>query len=126
MKITLTSKELQPLANLFGTHKFNLSGLNVKVTSEVTKGKNIIFEYNQGLKEEEYRPDIADDIRAEAANYQSMAMGVATLLQLATVSKGNVTFPNISISDKPDYGFRIVLLDLARFWQSGEKVLQMQ
>jgi hexosaminidase len=78
------------------------------------------LKYNSELEEEECRLDIAEDIRIEAANYQSMAMGVATLLQLAAVLEGKVTFPHISISDKPDYAYRTVLIDMARFWQPVE------
>lgn len=120
--IVVANEELQPLAALLSEHMFNLSGLVLKVTTEAARGKNIALNYDLRLKEEEYRLDIAGGIRVEAANYNSMALGVATLLQLASASEGRMTFPKISILDEPDYGYRTVLLDLARFWQPIETI----
>ncbi|AUP78697.1 family 20 glycosylhydrolase [Flavivirga eckloniae] len=122
-KIIALSDSLKPLAYFLSEQIHKVSGLSLDVATEGNEKRNIVLGYNKTLKEEAYHLNIEKKKAfIEAANYNSLAMGTATLLQLITVKKGQVILPNISISDEPDYKYRSVMLDLARFWHPTETI----
>lgn len=121
-KIIVLNDSLEPLASFLSEQINKVSGVTLKITREDIKGNNITLNYNKNLEKEAYTLNVKKGVSIEAANYNSLAMGTATLVQLINVKDDEVTLPNISISDKPDYEYRSVMLDLARFWHPTETI----
>lgn len=71
-----------------------------------------------------YVLDSAEGIRLFASDEEGLRYGLASVLQLATVEKGLVTFPNIRVEDHPDKDYRGLMVDLARCWHPLDKVLK--
>ncbi|TGV04613.1 beta-N-acetylhexosaminidase [Flavivirga rizhaonensis] len=125
-KIVVLNNSLTPLAHFLTDQIYKVSGLTLNVAAEYTENNNnIILGYDNNLGEEEYKLIIEKKVHIEASNYNSAAMAAATLMQLINITEDQVGFPNISISDKPDYKYRSVMLDLARFWHPMETVKEI-
>ncbi len=67
-----------------------------------------------------YRIEV--DEHAEVSGHPSagLAWAIASLLQVATVTPDTVTIPRMTVSDKPEYGFRSVMVDLVSTWHPVE------
>lgn len=78
----------------------------------------------RGIGAQGYRLDVAErSVRLRATTVEGLRNGVQTLLQLLpaaieedTVQSGPWTIPGGSITDKPRYPYRGVLLDVARYF----------
>lgn len=121
-KIIVLNDSLKSLAYFLSEQINKVSGLSLNIVTEGNEKNNIVLGYNKKLKEEAYHLNIEKRVFIEAANYNSLAMGTATLLQLVNIEKGQASLPNISISDEPDFKYRSVMLDLARFWHPMETI----
>ncbi|TRX61684.1 family 20 glycosylhydrolase [Fulvivirga sp. M361] len=121
-EIIASSDSLKPLAHLLARQIHKISGLKLNVTTAGQDENNILLEFNDSFKEEEYYLDVCENIKIEASNYSGLAMGTATILQLFTLSKDKIVLPRVSVYDKPDYDYRSVMLDLARFWHPVETI----
>ena len=121
-EVRVEENDLLPLGELLTDRVSTLTGLKLKTGTQKRESNQVVFRYNPSFDEEEYHLTIGDNILIEAPDYQSMAMGVATLVQMASVTGRKVVFPYVSITDKPSYGYRSVMLDLARSWHPVETI----
>ena len=65
----------------------------------------------------EYRVVCAENgVTAYAADDDGAAYAMATLLQLMAVESDRLVFPKTEICDRPDCGYRSLMVDLARQW----------
>ncbi len=119
--IIIIDKELMPLANLLNDQLNKLSGFRLEIDTEVTDG-NIFLKLDTHLDKEEYQLEVTDNITLTAANYNGLAKAMASLVQLISKStiKYQLYLPKVTITDKPDFEYRAVMLDLARFWHPVE------
>lgn len=121
-KIVVSGSELLPLANLFNKQLKKLSGFELDIVSEESNGKNIHFIVEERYEEEEYQLEISNDIRLKASNYNGLTLALSSLVQLISVIDNTSFLPKVDISDRPDYEYRAVMLDLARRWHPVETI----
>ncbi len=121
-QIVVSSQELTPLANLLKAYVKRMSGIELSISNKNSATGNIYLTLRDGLKAEEYKLNVADEIELNASNYNSMALALATLVQSISMSGKKVLVPNMLIADKPDYKYRAVMLDVARMWHPVETI----
>ena len=121
-KISVLDEELVPLAELLSDKIERISGLQLSIIQEENGPGHIVLSFNPELEKEAYFLEVSDHVKIAAANYNSMAMGLASLFQLTKASNNQLSLPKVSVSDQPDYSYRIVMLDLARFWHPVETI----
>ncbi len=84
---------------------------------------DILLKRDSSLDEEEYRMVVdSDKITISAATYNSMVMGVTSLLQMVDTMSRKI--PCCTINDKPHYGYRTFMLDVARQWTEMSTIKQ--
>lgn len=121
-QLVITNEELLPLANLFNHQLRKINGLELRVIKEEISGNHIYFKLDKSLGEETYRLNISNTVTLTASGYSGFARALASLTQLVALNADKVQLPYVSITDKPDYEYRSVLLDLARFWHPVETI----
>lgn len=84
----------------------------------------VVLRLDRKLKTEEYRLEIADRIRITGGSYAAVAMGTTTLLQSMRSTPKGVEIPRMEIRDEPAYGYRGMLLDVARKYHSPAVIKQ--
>jgi hexosaminidase len=121
-RIMYPDVSLLPLAELIGNNINKLASYVLK-TVEGDEGNNsLILSLDSSLEGEEYKIDIDKNIVLSAGNYKALSSAAASLIQLINQDKKKFTLPHLSIVDKPDYDYRAVMLDLARFWHPVETI----
>ena len=74
---------------------------------------DLVLKIDQGMAQEAFRLDIEDDIHITGGSYQALSHGITTIWQL---SDEQGVLPRLSIKDQPNYGYRSIMLDVARAW----------
>ena len=122
--IVFLHDSLRPLADLLAAQIYHLSGWTVPVSTGRGGGaaNTIVLAYNSELQGEEYHLEVSGNVHIKAASYGALAMGAATFVQLFTISDSKLILPEVVIRDRPVYGYRSVMLDLARFWHPVETI----
>lgn len=99
-----------------------LSGSNIKQAKKAT----LSFELNDNPENEEYMIDInKKKITIKGSTRKALLMGWASFLQLIQIHENKIRLPRCLIQDKPYLGYRGLLLDVARKFQSIESVKQI-
>jgi hexosaminidase len=109
--IETAQPELRPLAKVLADEVRTVQGAEWRTGD---KGQ-VILRIDKGLRPEVYRLQIADRVRVTGGSYQAVAMGTATLLQ--SLGTG-LSVPRVDIRDEPAYGYRGMLVDVARKYHS--------
>ena len=107
------AKELRPLAEVLTHDVYTLYGIHGKAQ----KGANasIVLSINKALTEETYEVTVSENqILIAGHDYNSVAMGVTTLLQMGKQDGTLLAIPTVAIKDRPSYGYRTFMLDVAR------------
>lgn len=123
-RILIEDPKLMPLAKLLSHNVSMQTGKQLPMALVAPADNGIILRINTDLKPEEYKLTIGETIVIEGGDYQATVWGTTTLLQLMSEEDGKLSFPRVTITDAPDYGFRSVMLDLARRWHPMETVKQ--
>lgn len=71
---------------------------------------------DEGVDDEAYRLGISPDGISLKGSSAGAFYGTRTLLQLAAEKDGRIVFPCVEIDDSPRFGYRGVLLDVARYY----------
>lgn len=71
------------------------------------------------LDKEAYVLNTTDQLSITGGSYAAVTMGITTLLQSITDER---TLPRMTIKDQPDYGYRSLMLDVARSYYSPESI----
>jgi hexosaminidase len=128
-------KELKKSASILASHIKALTGFSIPVKI-ATKGKNannITLTFNDApdsLEKEGYLlVSNPDGLTLRANTNQGIFYGMQTLYQLMPVNKAGVaedgiSIPAVSITDKPRYGWRGMMLDVGRHFYPVEFVKQ--
>ena len=99
-------------------------GLRLQVRND-RPARSIVFRRARELGPEAYRIEVsARGATVSASGEAGFAHATATLWQLATRTAAGATIPAVSIDDAPRFGWRGVLLDSARHFQSPEFIRQ--
>ncbi|MCG8307198.1 MAG: family 20 glycosylhydrolase [Cytophagales bacterium] len=121
-QIYVSGPELLPLAKLLQKSINTISGMNLEISPEDRSENTIKLIMEEGLASEHYRLIVSEEIRITASSYNSIAMGLSTLIQLMNPDTETIALKKVIISDKPDFGYRSVMLDVARFWHPIETI----
>ena len=79
----------------------------------------LVLTVDEELAADEYTLLVADGVRLSGGAYEAVAMGLTTLLQ--SISPEG-TLPRMRITDRPDYDYRSLMLDVARSYYSPENI----
>src|SRR5665213_617370 len=112
--------ELKKLIPVISDEVFKLTG--IRYNPEEGGRLSISLKLNPELKGESYHLRVTDKIELEGSNYDAVAEGSVTLLQL--IDRRN-RFPVIEIKDSALFDYRGLELDLARSWHDVENIKQI-
>lgn len=121
-KIVAASDDARKNANLFNDFLWNRYGIRLPVVKEAT-GKVIVIESVADAQEPEaYNLTVADDaIRINGGNSGNF-YALQTVLQLIEEQNGGLVIPAVKITDKPAFGYRGVMIDVARHFFSIDEL----
>jgi len=117
-----SNKDLNFLANLLVNDTYILTGIKGQI---VKKGGEIILKTDKQMSDESYRLEIyKNKILLIGKDYNSVAMGVTTLLQLIKTAKNDFIIPCCNIEDSPNVKYRGLMVDVARQWVELQSLRQ--
>lgn len=119
-KIDPEQKELQPLARILADEVQAVHA----TTWTSGKGGKVSLRIDKTLKPEAYRVQVTDRVRITGGSYGAVAMGTVTVLQSMITAGQGVAIPRMEVRDEPTYGYRGVLLDVARKYHSPAVIKQ--
>ncbi len=107
------------LADFLKTH-FRHNG-EVKKSGKVRKGINLVFD--PAVEKEAYTLEVTSGGVTIKGSPSGMFYGMQTLIQLMpSISGAPVLIPQVSIEDKPRFGYRGAMLDVGRYFFPLESV----
>lgn len=121
-KLTISIPET--LSDMFTVFEKDYFALYGKLLTKTENG-TITFELDNNLSKETYKLDITSKISIKGGSAESLMMGWVSMLQLVRDVDGKLLLPKCTIQDKPFLGYRGLLLDIARQFQSIESVKQV-
>ncbi len=86
---------------------------------------DLILQIDDSLDEDQYLLDIGNKVVIAGSNYQSVADGSVTMMQLLSYSDGKTQIRKGSVKDFPDSKYRGLLIDLARNWHEPSIIKQI-
>jgi hexosaminidase len=124
LSIKVTGKDTEAVSRVAATLAVDLreAGFAAAVTQKkrVSSPKIVLgLSLEKSLGSEGYRIGVARDIRITAPTEQGLFWGTRTLLQLLAKGPGQPV-SGMMILDKPEFGFRSLLIDTAREFHSIE------
>ena len=107
-----TTGLLSKLVSEFTGELYAVGKVEVTASADVS----IIFQYadDKRLGDEGYELVIGDDVKIKANRYAGLLYGTRSLLQMLLTSKDNNTLPKGTLTDHPEYGIRMLMLDVGR------------
>ncbi|PQO47226.1 family 20 glycosylhydrolase [Blastopirellula marina] len=115
--IAATDQALLPLARILADEIFLSSTVKLAVKEGTGSPGDIVLQLaTPADATEAYQLTIDKQAVVSAGNYQAVALGTTTLLQLIQADGDQLNLPKLKIADQPDHPFRSVMLDLARRW----------
>jgi hexosaminidase len=118
IETSVSDKEAQKVALLFGKYVNNVSKVKMKNTAgKSTKKISFLIEKNNELGEEGYTINISPEAVAVKANTsKGLFYGMQSLIQTLPLAQGNdlVQIPAMDIKDYPRFQWRGVMLDVCR------------
>ena len=113
--------------NTFLEHIPAFSGIFKKLfnmsISECKGGFELIFD--SSLAPEAYVIDTTcGEFIIRASAKEGLMYGLASAIQLVSVSGASLTAPSVYIEDRPDKGYRSLMLDLSREWHTVDQILK--
>ncbi|WP_323755663.1 family 20 glycosylhydrolase [Roseivirga sp.] len=115
---------LAPLAKIFQAELLGLTDFKVEI-AESKNSADITFAIDSEQEKDSYQIKIDKEITVTGGSYQALAMARNSLLQLAFVEDGKISFPVLNMEDRPDSGYRGLMIDLARQWHSVESIKEL-
>jgi hypothetical protein len=118
-RIVAAVGELKPLAEVLRGDLLKLAGLKLSVSEGTARPGDIVLKLDGGLTAADarfwpHRITVADGIEIAGGDYNGVAIGTATLLQLLEIDAGVVRVPRLSISDYSAAEYPGLMLDVAR------------
>ena len=118
-RIVAASADLKPLAEVLHGEVMKLTGLNLAVAEGAAQSGDIVLALDGSLKDSDtqhwpHRITVADKAEVAGGDYNSVALGTATILQLLEVDGDRVSVPQLTISDYSAAAYPGMMLDVAR------------
>ncbi len=117
-RIVISNPELMSLGKVLSDEIMLLTGLKMAIVPAQPRPDDIVLMLDPKMKGEEYSIDIKIKATVKGRDYNAVAIGTATLLQVLTVKNKKVTLPHITVSDSPAFLYRGVMIDVARRYNS--------
>ncbi len=124
-RIVAAASSLVPLAQVLADEIARLGGLQLKSASDAPRSGDIVLRLDQALTGEAYQIVTQDQVVVSGGNYAAVAMGTVTLLQAVKIEGGACSIPAVTIKDEPRYGYRGLMLDVARKPHSIDSLRQV-
>ncbi|WP_346883839.1 glycoside hydrolase family 20 zincin-like fold domain-containing protein [uncultured Algibacter sp.] len=114
----------QGIANLLKEELFSSYGINVSVSQGSTANTgDILIKQTSGLKEEQYKLTINDNITLEVSGIGGAFPGTVSIVQsISNTSTGVGSAKNATINDEPFRAFRATMIDVKNFWYSTDQI----
>jgi len=110
--ISAATPALRPLAQELAREIRVLTGVSPSVISG-TKGQ-IALRLDAAHKGESFQVDTRGSVLVSGGTYAAVAMGTAELVQCMEKRGASLSFPKLLIEDRPLFGYRGLMLDVAR------------
>jgi len=110
--ISAATPALRPLAQELAREIQTLTGVSPAVLSG-TKGQ-IVLRLDSTHKGESFLVDTRGQVMVAGGTYAAVAMGTAELIQCMEKRNASIAFPKLHIEDRPLFGYRGLMLDVAR------------
>ncbi len=115
--------DLRPLGKLLAEEVKTAFGQNWKQEKEPTG--QIRLKIDKTMEREAYTMIIGSHTTIEGGSYGAVAMGTATLMQVMRSFGSGVSAPLLVVQDKPTFGYRGLLVDVARRYHSINTLKQL-
>ena len=109
--ISVRDAALKPLAHVLTDEIERATGCTLTIADT---GGDIVLAIDPALKPESYTFTSDGRITIHGGDYTAVAHATATLLQLLEGRGEDVTVPHVQLNDEPAYGYRGVMIDVAR------------
>ena len=118
-RIVAAANELKPLAEVLRGDLVKLTGLNMTVAEGAGQPGDIVLAIDASLNAgaERHWPhniSVSDRVDITGGDYNAVAMGTATLLQMLEIGEDGVRVPRLSIHDWSAAEYPGLMLDVAR------------
>lgn len=123
-QISVEHTQNQPAANWLADEMQRLFDVEIKAIGQ----RDIHFKHSPILDPEEYKLSVSEDgVVIESTSQSGFIHGAATLIQLMDHDADRQTLyvPYVRIHDKPRFGYRGVMLDSARSFQSLDEIKRL-
>ncbi|HET6246573.1 MAG TPA: family 20 glycosylhydrolase [Tepidisphaeraceae bacterium] len=114
-RIIANDPKLTPLAGVLADEIFLATGKRLAVAEGARASESDIeLALDPAMPGDSYHLDVAQHATVRGADYNSVAMGTATLLQAIQIAGPGPAIRHLAIEDHPKFSYRGVLLDVAR------------
>lgn len=124
-RILAASDDLVPLTTILADELFAQTGLRLATGKGAGGAGDIVLRLDPALEGEAYELIVQDRATVAGGGYASVAMGTVTLLQAMTFEKGVAALPRLTVKDQPRYGYRGLMIDVARSPHSIDSLRQV-
>jgi len=113
-QIVAKNEDSRKMVSLFNDLLWDRYKVRLAVSSLDAAKNAIILEESIPANEEEYTLDVSKDQIVIKGGNAGLFYGLQSLLQLIENADGQLTVPGVIINDKPEFGYRGVMIDVAR------------
>ena len=118
-QIAVSAKELMPLATVLSGELLKVAGLKLPAAEGPGRPGDIVLKIDKTLPTGEARHwphtvTVAERIEVTGLDYNAVAMGTSTLLQLIEVAASGASMPRLALSDYSVAEYPGLMLDVAR------------
>ncbi|WP_132224112.1 beta-N-acetylhexosaminidase [Albibacterium bauzanense] len=113
-QIIAKSEDTRKMVSLFNDLIWDRYKIRLAVSSLDAAKNVIILEETTPTNQEEYTLDVNKDQVVIKGGNAGLFYGLQSLLQLIENVDGQLTVPGVLINDKPEFGYRGVMIDVAR------------
>lgn len=124
-RIVAATSDLLPLAGIVSDEMYKLTGTRYSAVLGTAGAGDVALGYNASLTGSQYTLNVTSQASIQGSNYQSVAMGTATMLQSLSTSAGAVTLPRLAVADAPSADYRGLMVDVKFQWHSTDSLKQM-
>jgi hexosaminidase len=124
-RIVAGNENLLPLAKTLADEIRRATGAPMAAAAGQPKPGDVLLAIDSALKDEAYTLEVKDYAVVKGGDYLSVASGTVTLLQALKTAGGTLRLPRLTVTDKPTYPYRGLLIDLARKYHSPGGIKQV-
>jgi hexosaminidase len=125
-RIVAGDPALKPQAQVLADEIKRAFNVELAVADGDAKAGDLVLQKGSDLKDEQYRLTVTDRVEVAGADSHAVSLGTATLLQAFSLSdKAELSLPKMTITDQPAFGYRGLMIDVARKPHTIESLEQL-